>query len=306
MPFELRKHLSIYHSGLVYACKYCGIECRHQHVMKKHLERKHCDVREWQADPIAFVKGLIRAGGPSQVAVSEASGTPSSTLIDSNTGSYVIVESGSDAGGQGQKLDFPTETRFIITNQDGQTTLAQLPEGATLTTDDTEIGQVGENFQIDPGTMDSILAGFGTGSSGGGGVEGDHPYIVAEVQGLDESGDQGTTQTIIIQTDNGETLQVSSAEEVAVALQGIQQEDDADEAPAGTSQLTAAAEHASEGDHVTIIGDITQSDGQSVPIALQGSNVGEGGGYIIVPMKQPAAEQPRAVSLLNVSKPQPQ
>ncbi len=35
---------------------------------------------------------------------------------------------------------------------------------------------------------------------------------------------------------------------------------------------------------MTIIGDITQSDGQSVPIAMSGSNVTEGQGYIIVPM----------------------
>ena len=51
----------------------------------------------------------------------------------------------------------PGETRFIITNVQGRTTLAQLPEGTTITTDDIEVSQVGmadnlvnpSNLQID-------------------------------------------------------------------------------------------------------------------------------------------------------------
>ena len=142
----------------------------------------------------------------------------------------------------------------------------------------------------------------------------EHPYIVAEVQGLDDSDGTGTTQTIIIQTDGDDGqfhgIEVDSADvaahEVAAALQGLtnQQEtpvEESTQAEAVEEEVTTTTETAEES--VTIIGDITQSDGQSVPIALQGGNVSEGEGYIIVPMKQ-ILEDPKPVSILNTTKSQ--
>ena len=332
MPFELKKHLRIYHSGLVYACKYCNLECRYLHTMKRHLERRHYDCEEWHADPIKFIKGLVgHAGDPAHAELpAPPSGRTMSTAQQptyiARNSSYMIVEDDIDVDEveddgmvADQDVSIPSETRFIITNTDGRTTLAQLPEGTTITTDDIEVSQVGigdnlvnpSNLQIDASTMDSILAGFGTGATSS--ATGEHPYIVAEVQGLDSSGGAGTTQTIIIQTDGGDGqfhgLEVGSADvaahEVAAALQGLtnQQETTVDESsqPETAEEEVTTTETPEES--VTIIGDITQSNGQSVPIALQGGNVSGGEGYIIVPMKQ-VLEESKPVSILNANKPQ--
>ena len=60
MQFELRKHMRIFHSGIMYMCEYCFTECRHFHTMKRHLYRRHSDEPKWQADPTAYIKGLVR------------------------------------------------------------------------------------------------------------------------------------------------------------------------------------------------------------------------------------------------------
>ena len=323
MPFELKKHLRVYHSGLVYACKYCNLECRYLHTMKRHLERRHSDCEEWHADPIKFIKGLVgRAGDPAHAELpAPPSGRTMSTqpptylrTLATGNANYMIVEDDMDTeeeqeGGlvAGEDVTIPGETRFIITNTDGRTTLAQLPDGATITTDDIEVSQVGisdnlgtpSNLHIDASTMDSILAGFGTGTTSS--ATGEHPYIVAEVQGLEGSDGTGATQTIIIQTDAGDGqfhgIEVGSADiaahEVAAALQGLnQQQTTVQEVSQSDTAEQEVASSEQQEESVTIIGDITQSDGQSVPIALQGTNVSEGEGYIIVPMKQ-VLEEPK-------------
>ena len=302
--------------------------------MKRHLERRHSDCEEWHADPIKFIKGLVgRAGDPAHAelpappsgrAMSTQPPTYLRTLATGNA-NYMIVEDDVDTeeeqeGGlvAGEDVTIPGETRFIITNTDGRTTLAQLPDGATITTDDIEVSQVGisdnlgtpSNLHIDASTMDTILAGFGTGTTSS--ATGEPPYIVAEVQGLDDSDGTGATQTIIIQTDAGDGqfhgIEVGSADvaahQVAAALQGLnQQEATIQEVSQSESAEQEVANAEQQEESVTIIGDITQSDGQSVPIALQGANVSEGEGYIIVPMKQ-VLEEPKSVSILNTNKAQ--
>ncbi len=317
MPFELKKHLRLYHSGLVYACKYCSLECRYLHTMKRHLERKHNDQKEWKSNPIQFIKGLLsKEGDPAHALLPTLSPSTSQTQYQlrpatTQDPNYIIVEKETEEGDVEavtvKPEDVSTETRFIITNTDGQTTVAQLPaEMATVASNDIEVAQVGENFQIDASTVDSILAGFGTGNTSGSATV-DHPFIVAEVQGLDAGGDARATQTIIIQTDGGNAqelhgLEVSAdnAQEVAAALQklgSVEVTVPTDEQVAETTEHVTAQEAE---ESVTIIGDITQSDGQSVPIALQGGNVTEGDGYIIVPMKQ--VKEPSNVNIVSVTK----
>ena len=80
---------------------------------------------------------------------------------------------------------------------------------------------------------------------------------------------------------------------MAAALQGLnQQETTVQEVSQSDTAEQEVASSEQQEESVTIIGDITQSDGQSVPIALQGTNVSEGEGYIIVPMKQ-VLEEPK-------------
>ncbi len=99
---------------------------------------------------------------------------------------------------------------------------------------------------------------------------GEHPFIVAEVSGISSSGEAESTQTIIIQTgpNQFETSGTILPAELAEALQTAL----ADKGGLDTEQNT-----------MTIIGDITQSDGQTVPVALSGGG-DDGQGYIIVPM----------------------
>ena len=58
MEFELRKHVSVFHGGIVYVCEYCNTDCHHFHTMKRHLQRRHADVAAWQTDTVAYIKRL--------------------------------------------------------------------------------------------------------------------------------------------------------------------------------------------------------------------------------------------------------
>ena len=58
MEFELRKHVSVFHGGIVYVCEYCNTDCHHFHTMKRHLQRRHSDIVAWQTDTVAYIKRL--------------------------------------------------------------------------------------------------------------------------------------------------------------------------------------------------------------------------------------------------------
>lgn len=58
MEFELRKHIETFHGGAVFICKYCQVVCHHQQAMKRHLQRCHFNIDEWQTTGPEFIKSL--------------------------------------------------------------------------------------------------------------------------------------------------------------------------------------------------------------------------------------------------------
>lgn len=58
MEFELRKHIETFHGGAVFICKYCQVVCHHQQAMKRHLQRCHFSINEWQTSGPEFIKSL--------------------------------------------------------------------------------------------------------------------------------------------------------------------------------------------------------------------------------------------------------
>ena len=50
---ELRQHLRLFHSGVIYTCHVCHESCAHKHTIVRHYRRKHpelADVFEKQPD----------------------------------------------------------------------------------------------------------------------------------------------------------------------------------------------------------------------------------------------------------------
>lgn len=58
MKFELRKHTETLHGGVQFVCKYCSVVCHHHQAMKRHLQRCHFNITEWQVDTTDFIKSL--------------------------------------------------------------------------------------------------------------------------------------------------------------------------------------------------------------------------------------------------------
>lgn len=105
MEFEIKKHMNTSHGGSTYICCYCNADCQHFHSMKRHLMRRHFDIKEWQADTNNFVRTLlvnkeaeepkVKKEHPSRRSAKQLGSQPSTQISEASTSSTMFYPTAS-------------------------------------------------------------------------------------------------------------------------------------------------------------------------------------------------------------------
>ena len=45
---------------MVYECEYCTVDCHHAHTIRRHLQKRHMDIKDWQENTFEYIKSLRR------------------------------------------------------------------------------------------------------------------------------------------------------------------------------------------------------------------------------------------------------
>jgi len=223
MEFELRKHVSVFHGGIVYVCEYCNTDCHHFHTMKRHLQRRHSDIAAWQTDTVAYIKRLATRTKNLPTTATTAAVEQSEQVLLPNQ--LLMTSDGQAVGTNGPGTEAPLIVAEVQdVQQDGtvnatQTVIIQTGSGEQyeVTADGLVSQQIAEALQsisargvATGGTMDVInqdgqtLLTIGEVLDGAGG--GQHMSMV-----LDEAGGLENQGYIIVPMFNLETVDASSS-----------------------------------------------------------------------------------------------